>query len=68
MSGVFEHLTDDRAPALGVSSQLDLNERRAGVLIDQEVVDRPAISEACCLGDALLPGAIRAEGVNTAVK
>src|SRR5208337_2826514 len=39
---VVEHLTDNLPPDPGVGASLDLDERRDGILIKKQVVERPS--------------------------
>ena len=42
--GVVEHLADDLAPDARVATSLDLDQRRHRVLVEEQVIDRPAAS------------------------
>lgn len=56
VGGVLEELADDLAPNSGVGAALDVDDGRDRVLIDEEVVEAPATSRACLVGDPDLPG------------
>jgi hypothetical protein len=48
----IEQLPDYLAPDPGVGASLDLDQRRNRVLVDEEVIDAPALGSALTIGDA----------------
>jgi hypothetical protein len=52
--GVVQHLPDDLPTDACVRAALDLDERRHGVLVEEQVVDRPAAGRVLVVGERSL--------------
>lgn len=55
VGGVVEHLPDDLPSDPAVGAALDLDERPHGVLVEEQVVDRPAAGRVLVVGKRGLP-------------
>src|SRR5262249_39966927 len=56
VGGVVEHLADDFAADAGVTAPLDLDQGRDGVLVEEQVVQRPAVAALLLGRHSHLPG------------
>ena len=56
MRRVLQHLADDGPADLGIRGALHLDQGRYRVLVDDQVIDRPAAARSRRLGDPLLAG------------
>jgi hypothetical protein len=56
IGGVVEHLTDDFTPDSGVGTSLDLDERGDGILVKEQVIERPVPRPFLFTGHSHLTG------------